>query len=91
MSSTIKVDGRSGTVVGHRLDRCIKHRIHELSIWMLPNGPADDQAIEAVNVKSTPCRWDLELGDIDQPLLVMRYCLEVAIDEVSGAGLISPT
>ena len=49
---------------------------------MLANGPADDQAVEAVDDGREVhlAGGDLELGDVSQPLLVRRGCLEVAID-----------
>jgi hypothetical protein len=80
------VNDGSGVAVSYRLDGCIQHRVDQFCIWMRPNGPADDQAIEAVDDgrKIHLAGRDLELGDVGQPLLVRGRRLEVAIDEVFG-------
>lgn len=43
------MDDGSAIAAGYRLDGSIEHRVDELSVGMRPNGPADDQAIEAVD------------------------------------------
>jgi hypothetical protein len=86
VSATIRAN--DGPVVGidHHLDGRIQHRVDALSVWMRPNGPADDQAIEAVDDGREVhlAGRDLELGDVGEPLLVRRCGVEVAIDEILG-------
>lgn len=55
-----------------------------LSVGMRPNGPADDQPIEAVDDgrQIHLAGRDLKLCDVGEPLLVRGGCEEVAIDEV---------
>ena len=51
---------------------------------MLANGPADDQAVEAVDDGREVhlAGGDLELGDVSQPFLVGGCSLEVSVDDV---------
>lgn len=82
MSAAVRVNDGLVVGIGHRLDGRIKHRVDELSVWVRPNGPADDQPIEAVDGgrEVRLAGRDLELGDVGQPPLVGSRRLEVAID-----------
>lgn len=86
MGSTIRVNNWPIVALGHRLDGCIEHRVDEFSVRARPDGPADDQAIEAVDDGRQVhlAGRDLELCDVGEPLLVRGRCLEVAMDEVLG-------
>src|SRR5690242_18851382 len=84
MSPAIRMNDRPYIQVGHGFDRSFQHGIDQPRIRLSSNGPAYDHAVEAVDdgreVNLT--RWDLELVDVSQPLLVRRLGLEVTIDQV---------
>mgnify|MGYP006949399687 CR=1 FL=1 len=65
MGSTIRMDDWPVVGIDHRFNGCIEHRVDEFSVRARPDGPADDQAIEAVDDGRQVhlAGRDLELGD----------------------------
>ena len=88
MGAAIRMNDGPCIPTSHSLDGGIQHCIDQLGIWMRSNGPADDQAIEAVDDRREIhlASWDLELGDIREPLFIRGAGLEVAIDKVFRCG-----
>src|SRR4051812_34544236 len=84
MGSAIRMDDWPFLAVGDGSDGCIQHGVDETCIRLGSDGPADDHAVKAVDDgrKVHLACWDLELGDVCQPLHVRRFCMEVAIDQV---------
>src|SRR4029078_2646498 len=69
---------------GDRLDSSIQHRVDEFGVWARADGPADDQAIDAIDHGGQVhlAGRDLEVRDVGEPLLVWRIRAEVAVHEV---------
>lgn len=59
------MDDRSAVAAGHRLDGCVQHGVDEVSVRLRPNGPTDDQTVEAINDGREVhlAGWDVELRD----------------------------
>ena len=81
MSTTIGVNDRAVLAVDDRFDGRIEHGVNKLSVGMRPNGPANDQSIEAVDDRRQVhlASRDMELCDIGKPLLIRGRPLEVAV------------
>lgn len=88
MASPIAVDYGQRFAVRDGLDCCIKHGVHQISVRLGPDGPTDDEVVEAIDDrrKIDLSSADVELGDVCQPFLIGRGSLEVTVDDVLGRG-----
>lgn len=84
MGPAIRVNDRPAIAAGHRLNSGIQHSVHQVGVQTRADGPADNEAIEAVNYEREIhlSSGDLELRDVGKPFLIRGPSLEVLVDDV---------
>lgn len=75
-----------------RIERIIEHGIHPRRVRARSNRPAHYLAIKTVDNRRQIdlTSRQMELGDIGQPLFIWSAGTKIAVEQILGAGLISP-
>lgn len=92
MRSAIGMDNCPAFTVGNSFNGGVQHCIDQTRVRLRSNRPADHHPVEAINDGREIyfAGWDLEFGNVRELFLVRCFGMEVAVDQFSGAGLISP-
>ena len=82
--AAIRMNDRPIIAVDYFLNSSVEHGVHKSGIWTCADGPADNQAIEAIDDGREVhlASRDLELRNVGKPLLIGSRRLKVAVDEI---------